>query len=1451
MNDKLTMPILDYQVTSRSLRELYFELGQALSIRYRYAEATSMFQKALEAEDAGPGNGEILLHLAEIQFRAGDHQDALHCCLDAIAFEPVRCDAILPIAHELLTRNIVASEHEWLQHTWMPQIVNIHVPANTDSANTDSVSLQWMPKIAEADLTVEARAALAFFLGRISLYLEEYTTTLAFFQEAVQLLPDDVRVVEGFGEVLWRLGQLEQATEALSRARELSEAGKYSERLDSIKAKLAQVLTDAAQYDAALTLIRTILAKDERYTNALLLTRSKCYLATGQPRKALEPVVAVIERDAKAVQAYLLRAQALIALMRYKEAVDSINQALQFDPSNPQIAFYKAQALIEGNIDLKQGIRLLRHYIGRVGRTEALLQTQSPTIAARRDDENAQYFLAQFQSIAENHEEALERVNRALELGFRSESYYLYAPAQQLKAELLQDTSPIEAAVLFHQAGRSYNEVNNFEAAIDVLQTAKKLNPDHAPIYWDLSNALCASSNSKDYPYVVDPKKIEESQAAWEEGTNKRLPDADYSWVYILRADINEHKRRLIADAYQTWKLLWEAIAYVERAILLLQEDVIRWAMLGTYHRILNNEACALDATARALRYDDKNTFAWSQRSSILANMGEFAEAEKALDESLKLATVPDMWSLAVKVYIILHSINPQETASQAERLQEAFELINEVIDKSPRDIWFRSLRILYYHIVDDMPSARDDLDTIWKEYQSNPSEKTDENQVGRVAYYLNRFDEAIEFFKQLLDDPTQEQQGSYWDLGLCYLMKGDLPTGKEYLSKSIEMSVNARQLSDLIYLDLRDIERATASRPDSTTIRAILDATREKILVRKTQISQERFVEVELQQIIAKLAAQEETDGPAYIASHAALARFNREQRRWSEAVREYQFVQKHAIQFPEVHIGLEMVFDALLQEGDQLLKDGNMPITQPLTNDLVAPEENQPLRDKTHEALDHYSQLARLELLHGDKERSAQLFSHMGYAYFESGNSPYADEHFIKAIQLARESNILDAGTQLGNHCRPLLRDTTAYWALDAAWKTLASKYSSDGSLQNAFEAARRSLARYLDDVFQLSKKSINSGEMFPIADRICIEVSQDQGLIAGVLGKDPPFFKIYIPEMREQIRKEIGIQLPSVMVRDSSEIPDNGYSIKFEDGLIVSGKVQPGMGYCAVSLEALQKLEIPTQALVETPHPFTGEPGYWVPSDSWQIFHEHNLPLWEDPWLFVRYHLEAVVRQNLALLLSIQDVDALIEIWKKEDRGPALIQEALPDQLARLRLAKVLHALLREHVPIVDWENILEALQSFPVVYNNIHDLVHAARLKLKKWLPGNAQDARHFKLSQEITEAIAQRVAYKDGKIHFVASPEETQNLIFAIGCSFLPLPEKVSSPEEIWHYFLAISSQVDSTKLNFVLVIDKAEIRAFVRQLVAEMFPALMVLSQEELLSPQAVTTGNEQERSNP
>src|SRR6266576_4878579 len=83
----------------RRLRELYFELGQALSQHERPAEALQAFQQALKEEGANPSGDVVLFNLGQTQERIGKSGNAFQSYLEAIAVAPQRMGDIFPSVH--------------------------------------------------------------------------------------------------------------------------------------------------------------------------------------------------------------------------------------------------------------------------------------------------------------------------------------------------------------------------------------------------------------------------------------------------------------------------------------------------------------------------------------------------------------------------------------------------------------------------------------------------------------------------------------------------------------------------------------------------------------------------------------------------------------------------------------------------------------------------------------------------------------------------------------------------------------------------------------------------------------------------------------------------------------------------------------------------------------------------------------------------------------------------------------------------------------------------------------------------------------------------------------------------------------------------------------------------------------------------------------------------------
>ena len=277
-------------------------------------------------------------------------------------------------------------------------------------------------------------------------------------------------MLEGLGEVLWHTGKIPEALQLLTHAHDIAEKSHRRERLIAIDAKLAQALVAAGQYQVALELIAKSLAQGDQFANELLLSRSQSYLGLAEWDRALEAASAALERAPASIEARIFISQALIALGRSPDAVKVIDAGLQYEPQNADLVLYKAEALLEGQIDVDQARRLLTRYTDRAGSATVSPERLPAALMARSADGNAQFFVAALYCALGRYDDALKAVEKALEISLKGKGEYREAPAQQLKAELLEKRGELEqAASFFYEAGRRFLWRNEYDKAVEQL----------------------------------------------------------------------------------------------------------------------------------------------------------------------------------------------------------------------------------------------------------------------------------------------------------------------------------------------------------------------------------------------------------------------------------------------------------------------------------------------------------------------------------------------------------------------------------------------------------------------------------------------------------------------------------------------------------------------------------------------------------------------------------------------------------------------------------------------------------------------------------------------------------------------------------------------------------------------------------------------------------------------
>jgi flagellar biosynthesis component FlhA len=291
-----------------------------------------------------------------------------------------------------------------------------------------------------------------------------------------------------------------------------------------------------------------------------------------------------------------------------------------------------------------------------------------------------------------------------------------------------------------------------------------------------------------------------------------------------------------------------------------------------------------------------------------------------------------------------------------------------------------------------------------------------------------------------------------------------------------------------------------------------------------------------------------------------------------------------------------------------------------------------------------------------------------------------------------------------------------------------------------------------------------------------------------------------------------------VPGIRVRGSSALGRADYAMLLNENPLPleNGSVHLDKRYCAAPPVQLQAMGIPKDDFVEAANPLTGAPGCWVAREHWNKLAQAGFDLWTEPLVFVNYHLEAMLRRNLSDSLDVDEVEALLEEWQKTVRGKELIEVVLVDSSARLHFARLLRALTRQRVPIVQGEEILGAIQDIRLSADTLPIILRAVRLRLRALLPGNSAEVRRAWLPQEWEDRGASWLRREGAETKFAAPPDQLHEFLLSIRS-------------------LITSELSDPTVTDLALVMCNWELTPYVRRLIEFEFPNLMVLSQEELL----------------
>ena len=275
----------------------------------------------------------------------------------------------------------------------------------------------------------------------------------------------------------------------------------------------------------------------------------------------------------------------------------------------------------------------------------------------------------------------------------------------------------------------------------------------------------------------------------------------------------------------------------------------------------------------------------------------------------------------------------------------------------------------------------------------------------------------------------------------------------------------------------------------------------------------------------------------------------------------------------------------------------------------------------------------------------------------------------------------------------------------------------------------------------------------------DPICIEVGYS--LLPLVDQNSGGRFMDRIVMLRKQFADELGIVIPPVRMRDSSQINPNQYEVKLKGETVAIGEVLVDH-YLALAPGALA----PGDEIdgIDTVEPAFGMPAKWI-SDDKRVKAEKAGYTLIDATSVIVTHLSELIRAHAYELLTRQEVKKMLENLKKTN--PTIVEETVPSVISQNELQKVLRNLLRENVPISDMETILETLADYAPTVKDSDILTEYVRQSLKRTITHRFSEAGQLKvlsLDSEIENKIINSVKKMEGGAYLALDPAIIQKIV---------------------------------------------------------------------------------------
>lgn len=321
-------------------------------------------------------------------------------------------------------------------------------------------------------------------------------------------------------------------------------------------------------------------------------------------------------------------------------------------------------------------------------------------------------------------------------------------------------------------------------------------------------------------------------------------------------------------------------------------------------------------------------------------------------------------------------------------------------------------------------------------------------------------------------------------------------------------------------------------------------------------------------------------------------------------------------------------------------------------------------------------------------------------------------------------------------------LLKDEKALFAK----KSLAQVDEHEAMAQQQAAIDEQEFYKNIDNVYSL----------LPID---AIEMEFGYSLLPLVDERSGSSFIDRLVMFRKQFALEMGAVVPEVRLRDNGYLSPNQYVIKIKGEEIAKGEILVDY-FLALNPGGLTG----TIDGIDTIEPAYGIPSRWITPDQKELAEIYGYTV-IDPLSVVITHLSETVKRFAHELLSRQDVTQLLENVKKYN--PALVDDVIPNIITFNGLQKILANLLKEGVPIRDFETILETISDYAMTVRDTELLTEYVRQALKrtitrKWSEGG--QIRVITLDSEVEKTILNSINKNEQGTYLALDPQLIQTIV---------------------------------------------------------------------------------------